>query len=171
MSYPPQYPQSGQPSFYGEPPLWAPYYGASLPVAFRRFWLKYAAFSGRASRSEYWWWMLISVGVVIAVEILMAIAGIAGASTTAYGTTPGPGAGLLGILLILWGLATVVPGLALGVRRLHDANLSGLLLLLALIPFLGGIAVLVMTLLPSNPQGQRFDRPTGPAARPFPGRY
>jgi len=62
------------------------------------------------------------------------------------------------ILLIAWGLATFIPSLALTVRRLHDGNFSGWLVLLALVPFLGALALLVMTILPSNPAGQRFDQ-------------
>ncbi len=65
------------------------------------------------------------------------------------------------ILLVIWGLATLVPSLALTVRRLHDGNFSGWLLLLVLVPFLGALAVLVFTILPSNPAGQRFDQPGG----------
>lgn len=59
------------------------------------------------------------------------------------------------------GLALIIPTLALIVRRLHDANLSGLFALLLLIPFFGGIAVFIMMFLPSKPEGSRFDRPTG----------
>ena len=57
---PPPPAAEGQP--YQQPgapvPDWAPYYGASFGVAFQRFWRKYADFTGRASRSELWWWVL-----------------------------------------------------------------------------------------------------------------
>jgi len=49
-----------------EVPLWAPVYGTDFRVATSRFWKKYATFSGRASRSEYWWAMLF-VGITGAV--------------------------------------------------------------------------------------------------------
>jgi hypothetical protein len=72
-------------------------------------------------------------------------------------------------------LAQIVPGIALAVRRLHDANLSGLLYLLVLVPSVGGLIVLVLHLLPSNPAGRRYDagapawgapdRPVAPAAQ------
>ncbi|MFP3600216.1 DUF805 domain-containing protein, partial [Chryseobacterium sp. SIMBA_029] len=75
-------------------------------------------------------------------------------------TVPGAGAIPFYILLVIWGLATIIPSLALLVRRLHDGNFSGWLALLVLVPFLGALAVLVLSLLPSNPAGQRFDRPT-----------
>ncbi|MCZ2404793.1 DUF805 domain-containing protein [Paenarthrobacter sp. Z7-10] len=71
----------------------------------------------------------------------------------------GPGFGIYGVLAGLWGLATIIPSLALLARRLHDGNFSAWLILIGLVPFLGVIALLVLTLLPSNPQGQRFDQP------------
>jgi uncharacterized membrane protein YhaH (DUF805 family) len=139
---------------YGAPssvPLELPYYGAPPVEAVKRFWKKYAVFAGRASRSEYWWWALASA-------IVSGILNAAG--STADGRTA-TSAGLSG----LWFLATIVPSLAVGARRLHDANLSALLLLLALIPVLGWIALLVMMILPPNPAGQRFDRLP---AQPYP---
>lgn len=143
----------------GEPPLWAPHYGASFPVAAKRFFTKYATFSGRASRSEYWWWTLAAVAVSIVLNIIIGL----GTTTSSLSSTPdfGPAAIFGYVLLGIWGLATLVPSLALSVRRLHDGNFSGWLLLLLLIPFLGAIAVLVFMILPSNPAGQRFDRPAG----------
>jgi uncharacterized membrane protein YhaH (DUF805 family) len=55
-------------------------------------------------------------------------------------------------------LAVLVPGLAVSWRRLHDTNHRGALSLLALIPIVGPIIVLVLLLLPTNPEGARFDR-------------
>ena len=161
MTYPPQYPQQpAAPRYASNVPLWAPYYDAPLPVAVRRFWKKYATFTGRASRSEYWWWALISGIVTIVLEILAAVAGSAGSTTSIYGTTsPGPAAGFFGFIIVLWALATVIPGLALLVRRLHDANFSAWMVLIVLVPFLGAIALLVLTALPPNQTGRRFDRP------------
>ena len=72
---------------------------------------------------------------------------------------PGPGAIIGYILLGIWGLATIVPSLALVVRRLHDGNFSGWLVLIVLVPFLGALALLVFMILGSNPAGQRFDQP------------
>lgn len=153
QEYPPQ-----QQSWQGEPPLWAPYYGASFPVAVKRVFKKYATFSGRASRSEYWWWTLASVAVTIVLNIIMGAG--ATSSSVSGSATAGPGAMIGMILLVIWGLGTLVPSIALTVRRLHDVNFSGLLLLLILVPFLGALAVLVFSLLPANPAGQRFDQPT-----------
>lgn len=155
MGKPLSYPQQQQPHIAaagGEPPLWAPYYGAPFAAAGKRFFKKYATFSGRASRSEYWWWMLISGIVTLALS--------AGTVLSEDGSE-----GVVGMLtsgvLILWALATIVPSLALTVRRLHDSNKSGWMYLLGLIPIVGGIIVLVFVLLPADPAGQQYDQPAG----------
>ena len=61
-----------------------------------------------------------------------------------------------GILMGIIALAVVVPQLAISWRRLHDANFSGLFYLLSLTG-IGGIVVLVLMIMPSKPEGQRFD--------------
>lgn len=140
-----------------EPPLWAPYYGAPFKVAVQRFFKKYAMFSGRASRSEYWWWTLVAILVGSLLNAMTYTGG--GIYPSGGQLTAGPAVITGYILLAIWGLATIIPSIALTIRRLHDVNLSGWFLLLALIPILGALAIFVMTILPSNPAGQRFDRP------------
>ena len=152
-----QYPQQqAQPQTFqgGEPPLWAPYYGAPFPAAVKRFFKKYATFSGRASRSEFWWWALVSFAVSVVLNIITTAT-----TTSTLDSTPTLGIGA--ILGAIWGLATLVPSLALVVRRLHDGGFSGLLALLLLVPVAGAVAVLVLTILPSKPEGQKYDQPTG----------
>ena len=166
MSYPqyspPQAPQQTQPQTWqgGEPPLWAPYYGAPFPAAIKRFFAKYATFSGRASRSEYWWWALVSFVVSMVLNAFMLVGGADGAKLGANGTSvPGPGYTIGLIVAAVWFVAVIVPSLALMVRRLHDVNFSGWMLLLGLVPFVGCIILLVFTVLEPKPEGQRFDQP------------
>jgi uncharacterized membrane protein YhaH (DUF805 family) len=149
----------------GEPPLDAPWYGISFPKAFARFWKKYAVFSGRASRSEYWWWYLWNVIITAVLSIIVSVIAVSTGDYTAgaQATSTSASAGFhtnspSSIILGLWGLATLIPTIAIQVRRLHDANLRAWWILLQLIPILGGIVVLIMTILPSNPEGARFDR-------------
>lgn len=140
-------------------PLWAPLYGASFGAAVKRFFTKYSDFSGRASRSEYWWWILFAFIVGVVIEGLGLALGFAGGTTNADGTaSPGPIFWVAGVLALVWVLATIVPHLALIWRRLHDANLAGPFFFLSFVPF-GSLVVLVFTLLPSKPEGARFDRP------------
>ena len=111
-----------------------------------------------ASRSEYWWWELIELivgGNLLAIYIPSLLAARTGGHDIRIDT------GIIIVIVLggIWGLATIVPSIALTWRRLHDANLSGLFWLLALIPSVGGLIVLVLTLLPSKPEGARFDAP------------
>ncbi|OOP65322.1 hypothetical protein BMF89_00080 [Arthrobacter sp. SRS-W-1-2016] len=131
-------------------------YGAPIGEAARPFFKKYATFTGRASRSEYWWWALISGVVAIILNIIIS----AGATVSDSGAkVPGPGAVVGDILLGIWGLATIIPSVAVVVRRLHDVNFSGWMILIGPVPFLGGLALLIFMILPSKPEGQRFDVP------------
>ncbi|MDQ0577416.1 hypothetical protein QFZ29_003639 [Agromyces albus] len=97
-------------------PLSAPLYGASLGQAVSRFFRKYATFTGRASRSEYWWWALVG-GVVSTVLYVIALTlGTTGATVSETGTAT-LGAGFwIGIALYsVWGLAVLIPGPRAGV--------------------------------------------------------
>ncbi|MFG6474918.1 DUF805 domain-containing protein [Microbacterium sp. P06] len=156
MTYAPA-PQPG--ASRNSPPLAFPLYGASFGQAFVRFWKKYATFSGRASRSEFWWWYLANVCVILFLYAFMAIGAVAGATydPVTESSQPGPLIGVGAALLVLWSLATIVPTLALSWRRLHDTNRSGAFWFLGFVPFVGGIILLVFFILDSNPEGARFD--------------
>lgn len=136
--------------------------GASPLTASARFWRRYAVFSGRASLSEYWWVALVNGVVAIVVGalggILLAIGGALGQEGSAAAAIPNALGAVLLFVLVAFFIAQIVPGIAISVRRLHDANLSGLLYLLTFIPSVGGLIVLVLHVLPSNPEGRRYDR-------------
>jgi uncharacterized membrane protein YhaH (DUF805 family) len=141
-------------------PLWAPLYGASFGTAIKRFFAKYSDFTGRASRSEYWWAYLFFVIVNVVIQLIGVVFGGSGANVDAAGNVSfGAGFWVSTVLSLIWTLATIVPWLALVWRRLHDANLAGPLFFLVLIPFVGGLIVFIFTLLGSKPEGARFDRP------------
>jgi uncharacterized membrane protein YhaH (DUF805 family) len=148
-------PQAG---ISGAVPLSAPLYGASLPQAVRRVFAKYATFSGRASRSEFWWWYLVVVVVYVTLLALALITGGAG-RVAPDGTVepPLPGFYICFALLGVAFLVAAIPTIALFVRRLHDSNFSGLLMLLAFAPF-GGLILLILAIQLSKPEGARFDR-------------
>jgi len=145
----------------GPVPLWAPLYGASLPEAVARYFRKYATFSGRGSRSEFWWWALVNGIASFVLNAFTLVGGAAGATLRPDGTSvPGPVYWIGLILSIIISLGIIVPNIALSVRRLHDTNMSGWTVLLALIPFVGPILILIFMAQPSKPEGQRFDQPT-----------
>jgi uncharacterized membrane protein YhaH (DUF805 family) len=151
----------------GEPPLWAPWYGISLPNAVRRFFTKYIRFDGRASRSEYWWWALTNFIVLAVLYTLYGIGAATsesqtvsnGSVTTTAMTSPSVLFVIAGILIGIWGLGTIIPNLAITWRRLHDANFAGPFYFLGFIPVVGPIILLVFFVMGSKPEGQRFDRP------------
>lgn len=157
MSFPPASPIPAQLASSGEPPLWAPYYGASIGVAFSRFWRKCATFSGRASRSEFWWWYLVYIIFVIILNIVSSADAAANPTSGAVNFSPAHFV-VLGVSGIV-SLGVLVPTLAIMWRRLHDTNRSGRYYFLALIPLVGAIILIVFLASASNPAGARFDLP------------
>ena len=133
-------------------PIDQPCYRASFVEAMRRFVVKYATFSGRAGRAEYWWVALVQFALPFAIQ------GVTGVLTGDWSEVDGqtfstaPNAILLAIYL-----ATAVPTLAITWRRLHDANRSGLWAFILFVPFVGWLAFLIFVLTPPRPEGARFD--------------
>lgn len=106
---------------------------------------KYSDFSGRARRAEYWKYTLVAFGIGIGIVILAAILG---AISKPLGT-------LAFVAYGLFWLATLIPGLALSVRRLHDTGKSGWWFLIALIPF-GSIVLLVFLCLDGSRESNNY---------------
>jgi uncharacterized membrane protein YhaH (DUF805 family) len=105
-------------------------------------WKKYAQFDGRASRMEYWMFVLVNFLVS---AVLGFFEGLVFDSGFGYlGTN-------FGLIQSLYVLAVFIPSLAVSVRRLHDSGRSGWWLLLVLLPCIGGLVVLVLMLLDSEP--------------------
>ena len=96
----------------GGHPLGLPYYGCPMGDAVIRFFQNYAKFSGRASRSEFWWVVLATV--IASTIFVMLSAGF-----------PGIMGNVFAILFIVFELSIIVPSLALMTRRAHDSNMSG----------------------------------------------
>src|SRR5690606_4018731 len=92
----------------------------------------YAVFTGRARRKEYWMFLLFNIIFAIAAMLLDNALGLV--------IAPMP----YGPLYMLYMLAVLIPGLAVGVRRLHDLGKSGWWLLIILIPLIGAIWLLVL---------------------------
>lgn len=85
----------------------------------------YANFAGRLSVGGYWRYFAVSIGISIVLYIL------------------GLAASIFFILYILYALATIVPAIAAGIRRLHDIGKPGVNILIGLIPFVGFIILIV----------------------------
>ena len=104
---------------------------------------KYAVFSGRARRKEYWMFVLFNIIFTIVASILDAVL----LPTVMGGFGP---------LYCLYALAVLVPSLAVSVRRLHDVGKSAWFFLVALIPIVGGIWLLVVTCGDSTPGENQY---------------
>ncbi|MDE2483270.1 MAG: DUF805 domain-containing protein [bacterium] len=109
---------------------------------------KYAVFSGRARRSEYWYFGIFNVLAIIALAIVGFVLGsLAGSTDT--------GENLATILYEIYIVAVFLPSLAVSVRRLHDTGRSGWWILLSLVPF-AGIVLLIFYCLDSDPGPNRY---------------
>lgn len=115
---------------------------------------RYADFSGRSRRREYWMFALFYVLVMIVLNAVFGTNEVErGNGAFVYGSRlVGAGGWISGLL---W-LVSIVPGLAVTIRRLHDQDRSGWLLLLWLIPFLGWFAILVLMCLDGTRGPNRF---------------
>lgn len=105
---------------------------------------KYAVFSGRARRKEYWMFVLFNIIFAIVAAILDNILGIA-IENVGYGP-----------IYLLYGLAVLLPGLGVSIRRLHDVGKSGWFLFISLIPIVGGIWLLVLFCTDGNPGDNKY---------------
>lgn len=101
---------------------------------------QYVGFSGRARRSEYWFFGLFNVIVVFALMILSNVASI------------------FGILYAIYYLAIILPSLACTVRRLHDIGKSGVWFLISFVPLVGGIILFIFCVK----DGEAGDNQYGP---------
>ena len=116
---------------------------------------KYATFSGRARRSEFWWFQFFWVAIYFAMIILLGIGG-------ALGKELGGGNALATILVIIYGiftialLALIIPSIAVTVRRLHDVGKSGWYYFISFIPFIGLILLLYWVCLDSEPTTNEY---------------
>ena len=105
---------------------------------------KYADFSGRAPRAEYWWFYLLTM---IAFVVAIFLDGMIGSD---FGGTG------YGMITAIAGLALIIPSIAVGIRRLHDTDRSGWWLLIALVPLVGAIVLLVFYVTEGTKGENRF---------------
>ena len=118
-------------------PLNQPLRAASITEAYSRFWKKYATFSGRASRTELLWPMLVNL-------LMLVVAALARHE-------------VVSIVVGLYALVVFVPSIALGARRLHDVNRSGWWQLVLIVPVIGDIVLAVLWLTFPSADGVKYD--------------
>ena len=98
---------------------------------------KYAVFSGRARRTEFWMFVLINFIVAIALGVVDMMLGTV-------------------VLGLIYAVATIIPSLAVGARRLHDIGKTGWWQLIGLVPLIGLIVLIVFFVMDSNPGDNQY---------------
>ena len=119
----------------------------SFTEAVRICFQKYADFSGRARRSEYWWWFVFQLGVVTVLGVLTAALSNDGGSVAST------------MFALAW-LGLTIPSLAVSVRRLHDTGRSGWYWLIGSVPLVGAIIVFVALASAGDPSENMYGPPT-----------
>ena len=105
---------------------------------------QYVDFHGRARRKEYWMFTLFNMIFAIIAAILDNVIGTA-SPTLGYG-----------IIYGIYALVTIIPGLAVSVRRLHDIGKSGWMILIIFIPLIGAIWLLILMMLDGNSDENKY---------------
>jgi len=110
---------------------------------------KYADFSGRARRKEYWMFVLFNVIISVILNILERVT-LSSQDPSAAFSNP------FYLLGLVYSLAVLLPSLGVMVRRLHDTNRNGWTILLALIPIVGAIILLVYECQDGTPGENKY---------------
>jgi uncharacterized membrane protein YhaH (DUF805 family) len=105
---------------------------------------KYAVFDGRARRKEYWFFFLFTIIVSVILAIIDNLTGT-------YNSKVG-----IGLLGGLYALGTLLPGIGVTIRRLHDTGRTGWWILIAFVPIVGGIILLIFMVLDGNPGENKY---------------
>ena len=106
---------------------------------------QYADFNGRARRKEYWMFLLFNIIFALVAMLVDNLLGMRINEQIPYG-----------YLYLLYGLATFIPGIAVGVRRLHDVGKSGWWYLIAFIPLIGGLYLLYLFIQDGTPGSNEY---------------
>lgn len=135
-------------------------------AAYKKFWKQYSDFKGRSSRSDYWWvylcQFLITLPFVAILSANLMSAFISAVQLAESGATDevvgmeilsamfAPGNIFVWIVLVVYSLATFVPGLALTVRRLRDGGFHWAMIFISFIPYVGPLVLLILLALPTK---------------------
>lgn len=126
-------------------------YNPMNPIsAYKSMFKKYAQFNGRSSRSEYWFAALTSY--IVTLILVMIVNFVIMATSSDFEDV----AGVIVILYLIYVVGTMLPTLALGVRRLHDVGKSGSFMWLLLIPFFGSLILFMFFTMDSQPGDNKY---------------
>ena len=115
---------------------------------------RYADFSGRSQRKEYWMFVLFSLLVTM---VCMAVMFAGGMSLDESGqAAPGILFWLGLVVLVIFAVGSIIPSIAVQVRRFHDQDKSGWMVLIGFIPYVGGLIVFIFMCLEGTRGPNRF---------------
>ena len=134
MDQPPPPPPPGMGGASPQPALSNPLVSYWKQVVLER----YAQFTGRSRRAEFWWYVLANFIISVVLNILVGIASI------------------FVVLDLIYVLAVLIPGLAVAIRRLHDTDKSGWWILIGLIPLVGAIVLIVFWATDGKPEPNQY---------------
>ncbi len=122
--------------------------------AYKKFWKGYVDFTGRSTRSDYWLNVLAQCLVYLLFSFLLILIMILGGDSSTYTSDPYSFQMILVYIVVLgigvYALASLVPSIAIMVRRLRDSGYHWALIFLALIPYLGSFIIFILTLQPTK---------------------
>ena len=122
--------------------------------AYKKFWKGYVDFKGRSTRSDYWLNVLAQCLVYLLFSFLLILIMILGGDSSTYTSNPYSFQMILVYIVVLgigvYALASLVPSIAIIVRRLRDAGYHWALIFLSLIPYLGCFIIFILTLQPTK---------------------
>ena len=122
--------------------------------AYKKYWMGYVDFTGRPTRSDYWFNVLAQCLVYLLFGFLLILIMILGGDSSTYTSDPYSFQMNLVYIVVLgigvYALASLVPSIAIIVRRLRDAGYHWALIFLSLIPYLGGFIIFILTLQPTK---------------------
>ena len=98
---------------------------------------KYADFSGRARRKEFWMFVLFNFIIAVVLGVVDSMIGVP-------------------VLGLIYTLGVLIPSLAVGARRLHDIGKTGWWQLIAFVPFIGVIVLIIFFVMDSNPGDNQY---------------
>lgn len=134
-------------------------YQVSFGAAIQRAFSNYCVFTGRASRSEFWWFFLFTyiVNIVLGWPSMMgAVQVLSSADSNAMAYSALQTGGIMSYIYWLWGLFILLPSWGLLFRRLHDAGHSGWNWLWIFLPLVGWIILIVFLCQPSVPVENQY---------------
>jgi uncharacterized membrane protein YhaH (DUF805 family) len=141
--------------------------GLSFTEAIKTCFQKYAEFRGRASRPEFWWFVLLYYIVIFAPVVPLIAVGSAERVPQPFDPFDEPGtnvaAVVLGVVIAVAVLALIIPYLAAGTRRLHDTGKPGWWWLITLVPF-GSIILIVFWASEGDKVSNQYGPPPGAQA-------